>query len=195
MNKEIIPPKSAKGRVTDSPDVRYSKTLSYILRHGALKEGLFIRKDGFIKVDDLLQRPKLKGLDYELLQHLVRTNDKKRYQLLDEDGVKLIRAVQGHTLDTSDLELTQILKPSDASIAVHGTNPDAWNKIKNEGLKTMGRQYIHLATGLPGDSEVISGMRKQSSIFIYINLEQSLEDGTLPTKYFAKVQNKDGLDI
>lgn len=76
-----------------------------------------------------LQRPKLKGLDYELLQHLVRTNDKKRYQLLDEDGVKLIRAVQGHTLDTSDLELTQILKPSDASIAVHGTNPDAWNKI------------------------------------------------------------------
>ena len=39
----------------------------------------------------------------------------------------------------------------------------------------MGRQYIHLATGLPGDSEVISGMRKQSSIFIYINLEQSLE--------------------
>lgn len=39
----------------------------------------------------------------------------------------------------------------------------------------MGRQYIHLATGLPGDSEVISGMRKQSSIFIYINVEQSLK--------------------
>ncbi|TIB74975.1 phosphotransferase KptA/Tpt1 [Wallemia mellicola] len=186
MNKEIIPPKSAKGRVTDSPDVRYSKTLSYILRHGALKEGLFIRKDGFIKVDDLLQRPKLKGLDYELLQHLVRTNDKKRYQLLDEDGVKLIRAVQGHTLDTSDLELTQILKPSDASIAVHGTNPDAWNKIS---LKTMGRQYIHLATGLPGDSEN-NHWKSLNGVILTNGL-----DGTLPTKYFAKVQNKDGLDI
>lgn len=31
-----------------------SKTLSYILRHGAQKEGLTLRPDGFVRVDQLV---------------------------------------------------------------------------------------------------------------------------------------------
>lgn len=46
--------KNARGRPNDSVDVRISKTLSYILRHGAQKEGLEMRSDGFIKLDDLV---------------------------------------------------------------------------------------------------------------------------------------------
>jgi len=41
------------GRHND-PDVELSKTLSYILRHGAQREGLAIRSDGFVKLDDLV---------------------------------------------------------------------------------------------------------------------------------------------
>jgi 2'-phosphotransferase len=41
-------------RPTDSPDVAASKTLSYILRHGAEKEGLHMRSDGFIKLTDVV---------------------------------------------------------------------------------------------------------------------------------------------
>lgn len=37
-------------RPTDSPDVKASKALSYILRHGAEKEGLYIRSDGLVKL-------------------------------------------------------------------------------------------------------------------------------------------------
>ena len=57
--------RSARGRPNDDPDVRHSKTLSYILRHGAAKEGLKLRPDGFIRVEELvrcrllLQRPLL----------------------------------------------------------------------------------------------------------------------------------------
>ena len=47
-------PKSARGRPTDDPDTRWSKTLSYILRHGAAKEGLQLRPDGFVRVEDLV---------------------------------------------------------------------------------------------------------------------------------------------
>jgi 2'-phosphotransferase len=49
-----------KGDTTNSPNsteahnVRLSKSLSYILRHGALKEGLKIRPDGFVRVDDIV---------------------------------------------------------------------------------------------------------------------------------------------
>ena len=41
------------GRHND-PDVELSKTLSYILRHGAQREGLTIRNDGYVRLDDLV---------------------------------------------------------------------------------------------------------------------------------------------
>lgn len=44
-----------RGQVRDSPDVRISKTLSWLLRHGAKGEGLKIRTDGYVKVDDLVR--------------------------------------------------------------------------------------------------------------------------------------------
>lgn len=43
-----------RGMDRDSPEVRLSKTLSWILRHGATSENLPIREDGFIRVDDIV---------------------------------------------------------------------------------------------------------------------------------------------
>ncbi|KAH9462360.1 hypothetical protein Pst134EA_005193 [Puccinia striiformis f. sp. tritici] len=47
-------PKETEGRPADWPDVTLSKTLSYILRHGPIKEKLEIRADGFIRLDGLV---------------------------------------------------------------------------------------------------------------------------------------------
>ena len=44
------------GRPDDNPDVKTSKALAYILRHGAEKEGLEMRSDGFIKLADVVSR-------------------------------------------------------------------------------------------------------------------------------------------
>lgn len=38
----------------NDPNVELSKNLSYILRHGAQKEGLTIRTDGYVRLDDLV---------------------------------------------------------------------------------------------------------------------------------------------
>ena len=43
-----------RGQARDTPEVRISKTLSWLLRHSAQSEGLKIRKDGYVKVDDLV---------------------------------------------------------------------------------------------------------------------------------------------
>jgi RNA:NAD 2'-phosphotransferase (TPT1/KptA family) len=43
-----------KGSPRDDPKTRLSKTLSYVLRHGAEKEGISIRPDGFVLVNDLV---------------------------------------------------------------------------------------------------------------------------------------------
>lgn len=53
MLQTVTMPKQ-NGRPTDSPEVRASKTLAYILRHGAEKEGLAIRSDGLVKLADVV---------------------------------------------------------------------------------------------------------------------------------------------
>jgi 2'-phosphotransferase len=46
--------KQLRGLPKDSPDVRVSKTLSWILRHGAKSESLYMRPDGYVRVSDLV---------------------------------------------------------------------------------------------------------------------------------------------
>jgi 2'-phosphotransferase len=43
-----------RGRDHDSPDVRISKTLSWLLRHVADAEGLEMRTDGYVKVSEIV---------------------------------------------------------------------------------------------------------------------------------------------
>jgi len=76
--------------------VQLSKYLSFVLRHGAAKEGIAIQSDGFVKVADLLAKPKLKnqwkvGLDH--IKVVVSDNDKKRFELSEVNGELMIRAV------------------------------------------------------------------------------------------------------
>ncbi|KAK6909001.1 hypothetical protein I203_103011 [Kwoniella mangroviensis CBS 8507] len=68
-------------RPPETPDVRASKGLAYILRHGAEKEGLNIRSDGYIKLDDVLARPKMRDVDVNMVLRLVAENAKQRFQL------------------------------------------------------------------------------------------------------------------
>jgi hypothetical protein len=48
-------PAKLRGLPKDSPEVRLSKTITWILRHGAQMEGLPMRGDGYIKVEDLVR--------------------------------------------------------------------------------------------------------------------------------------------
>ncbi|TNY20009.1 putative tRNA 2'-phosphotransferase [Rhodotorula diobovata] len=210
------PPKTARGRPTDDPDTRWSKTLSYILRHGASKEGLTLRPDGFVRVDDLMKRPKLKGCDMATLERIVRDNAKQRFSMRTEptgvDGADelWIRANQGHSVKVEALELKPVEKAEDVPTMVHGTYFRLWPAIEKEGLKVMTRNHIHCAVGLAGEDGVVSGMRNNCDLFIYLDVPQLLADGipvytstnsvvltagvegVVPPKYFAKVVRKGG---
>ena len=54
-NQSHKPGSKLRGQVSDSPEVRISKTLSWLLRHAAQSQGLKMRKDGYVKVDDLVR--------------------------------------------------------------------------------------------------------------------------------------------
>jgi hypothetical protein len=48
-----------RGLPKDSVDVRVSKTLSWLLRHGAQSEGFAMRSDGFVRVADIVSKSSL----------------------------------------------------------------------------------------------------------------------------------------
>jgi RNA:NAD 2'-phosphotransferase (TPT1/KptA family) len=43
-----------RGHPRDDPEVRLSKTLSYILRHKADTDGTAIRQDGYVRVSEIV---------------------------------------------------------------------------------------------------------------------------------------------
>ncbi|KJA13724.1 hypothetical protein HYPSUDRAFT_151253 [Hypholoma sublateritium FD-334 SS-4] len=215
----------------DPPEVRVSKTISWLLRHGAQGEGLQMRADGYVKVVDLLDHPKLKaqGLDLDALKGVVKADSKQRFDLILEstqgaklesfaapaDGIWWIKARQGHSIKTVQLELKPVTFVSDipTGIAVHGTNRVAWESISKQGLSKMKRNHIHLAQNIAGDG-VISGMRSSSKILIYIDVQKALaagikfwlsdngvvltegdKTGLLSKKFFARVVDSDGVEI
>ncbi|MBW0468251.1 hypothetical protein O181_007966 [Austropuccinia psidii MF-1] len=206
-----------RGRLNDSVDVQLSKTLSYILRHGAIKEKLQMRPDGFISLVDLLSRPTLKGFSSEDVYRVVAENEKKRFTIIEEpqpDGTcqALIRANQGHSLNVQDLQLDPVTELEKLPMVVHGTYSKFWESIARQGLKPLKRTHIHFAAGLLGEDGVISGMRASCDILIYLDVEKCLTDGikffrsangvilteglstskSIPITYFKKVVKKSG---
>ncbi|KAJ3052665.1 hypothetical protein HK097_005903 [Rhizophlyctis rosea] len=209
-------------RPPQTPEEKASRALSYLLRHAAEKEGIPMRPDGYALVDDVLRHNRLKGITLETLIHIVDTNDKKRYTLKTEQvtievngeavtkDVYYIRANQGHSITTVEVEMQEITSPSDAPIVVHGTYRKFWPSIAREGLKAMSRQHIHFASGKFGEEGVTSGMRKNCDLFIYVDLTKALDDGikflrsangvilsagndgVLSPKYFLKVEDNKG---
>ncbi|XP_014478084.1 PREDICTED: tRNA 2'-phosphotransferase 1 isoform X2 [Dinoponera quadriceps] len=186
-------------------DLVLSKKLSYFLRHGAVKEGLTIKPNGFVPIEELLKKS-LPSYTIDDIKRVVKNNNKQRFTLNDADGVLEIKANQGHSLsDITELSL-KVLESVDFDI-IHGTYFKHWTKVKTEGLSRMRRNHIHFAKGLNS----ISGLRKTAEVFIYINFDKAKRDGLIffesendvvlcagnsqgfiGTTYFLKAINKDG---
>ncbi|CAE7014378.1 hypothetical protein CFE70_002511 [Pyrenophora teres f. teres 0-1] len=115
----------------------------------------------------------------------------------DNPADYLIRANQGHSIKVDSEGLLVPITKEAGNIpetVVHGTDERAWNLIlKGGGLRRMGRNHIHFASGLPAgfkalDSSsvsteekeaapVISGMRKNSSVLIYVDIDAAMAAG------------------
>ncbi|KAM6953082.1 tRNA 2'-phosphotransferase 1 [Lycodopsis pacificus] len=162
-------------------DVRLSKAMSYALRHGANQMGLQMGTDGLMFVEELLAHPQFRSYSLEDVERVVATNEKQRFKLCPhpEDGRLQIRASQGHSLQVTDLELKPVLagSPDCPAEAVHGSYLRNWSSIQQQGLSRMRRTHIHLAPGLPGEEGVISGMRKDCDLAVYIDVSKALADG------------------
>ncbi|PKX98204.1 tRNA 2'-phosphotransferase [Aspergillus novofumigatus IBT 16806] len=117
----------------------------------------------------------------------------------------LIRATQGHSIKSVDAAafLERLTLEDEARLpdtVVHGTYHAVWSAIlQSGGLRCMGRNQVHFATGpslesvLPthvdgtahsattpsglNDGRVISGMRRDAQILIYIDIKKAMAAG------------------
>ncbi|KAF9885745.1 hypothetical protein FE257_012630 [Aspergillus nanangensis] len=109
----------------------------------------------------------------------------------------LIRATQGHSIKSVDAasfqeKLTLEDESKLPATVVHGTFHSVWPAILSSGgLRCMGRNQIHFATGPSldsvlsqistagptNDSHVISGMRRDAQVLIYIDVKKALAAG------------------
>uniref|UniRef100_A0A914VXW7 2'-phosphotransferase n=1 Tax=Plectus sambesii TaxID=2011161 RepID=A0A914VXW7_9BILA len=109
-------------------DVKLSKTLSFILRHGANKVGVTMDSEGFVPVNELLALPQLRSYKLQDVHRVVEDNSKQRF-LLKEDCQRglLIRANQGHSLDVANLDLTPITRAADYPTVVHENGTESYS--------------------------------------------------------------------
>jgi RNA:NAD 2'-phosphotransferase (TPT1/KptA family) len=106
-------------------DVALSKKLSYLLRHGAVKEDIHIRPDGYVALRDICRTKGFRGVSESNIRRVVELCPKQRFSMVDFGGQSFIRANQGHTISAVvDEELLgRIEAPEQAGLCVHGTVP------------------------------------------------------------------------
>jgi putative RNA 2'-phosphotransferase len=134
-----------------------SKTVALALRHKPWLFELELDDDGWAPVGDLLgvlqeRRAEWADLSEADLDTMISLADKPRYEMRQGR----IRALYGHSL-AHKLAKTPAKPPE---ILYHGTPQSAVRTILAEGLKPMGRQYVHLSAGRDTAQQV--GSRKDN---------------------------------
>lgn len=123
-------------------DRSIGRLISLILRHDSQLIDCQLDDEGYLPVPALLagvSRQLGFALTRDRLDHIVATNNKKRYEY-SPDGTK-IRARQGHSIAV-DVGLSQLEPPE---VLYHGTAEHQLESILAQGIVKMSRQHVHLS--------------------------------------------------
>lgn len=171
--------------------INKGKHLAFLLRHDkeAFDKGL-IDKSGWRNVSELVKEH---GYTRQLLDEIIDTNDKKRYEFnLDKSK---IRARQGHSIPV-DVDLKEAVPPT---ILYHGTATRFLDSIYEKGIVSGSRLYVHLSSN--EETAIKVGSRHGKSYVLKIDTEKMHEDGykfyisnnsvwltkEVPTKYILNI--------
>ena len=149
-----------------------SKFISLILRHKPETIRITLDEHGWADVQELIDgvnQSEGYTLDREILEEIVRTDEKQRYSF-NEDHT-LIRANQGHSIPV-DVELEEQTPPD---ILWHGTGEKYVPLIDVQGLIPKSRLYVHLSSDMGTARKV--GSRHGKPVIYEINCRQMSADG------------------
>lgn len=171
---------------------RISKRLSYILRHNPGKFGITLEPDGWVPLSELSRKA---GISADEILEVVKHQDKRRFEV---KGGK-IRALYGHSVMA--LRYDPVEPPE---ILYHGTSPESARKILREGLRPMGRAYVHLSVS-PQEAFHVGRRHSENPVILRIKASEAFRDGIefyragdlyltafLPPTYIEKMREASG---
>jgi len=175
-----------------------SKFISLVLRHKPGAAGIELDKHGWADVNSLLSGINSTGrkINMDILEEIVRTDKKGRYSF-NEDKT-LIRANQGHSIKV-DVGLQEKEPPE---FLYHGTADRFLPDILKEGLKPMGRLYVHLSVdedtaikvgkrhGRPVVLRIYSGKMHKDNIKFYLSVNGVWLVQNVENKYLSPVRQE-----
>ncbi len=143
----------------DTRNISISKFMSLVLRHSPRKFGLDPDPKGFVPLDDLSRvlKNRFPDIDRREVEEIVEKASKERFEI--KEGK--IRARYGHSFWV-DLDLKPFIPPE---FLYHGTAPGLEKTIKKEGLRPMGREFVHLSK--TAEEAVKVGRRKSKHPLLF----------------------------
>lgn len=145
-----------------------SKYLSYILRHHPEEVGLELDKEGWCSVQELLKALDVSKRD---LEEVVTNNTR----FIFNDNKSRIKAAHGHSVH---IEYKNEQTPPDE--LYHGTAKKLSDIIKEQGLKKMSREAVHMSENYIDAKRIGSrhaGGNLDMTVVFKINAKKMYEDG------------------
>lgn len=180
-------------------DVDLSRAVSHALRHEPWLYELELDAEGWAPIDQLLDALREKGggweaVDRDALERMIASGTKRRHEL---DGGR-IRALYGHSVP-GQIRRSPAKPPAQL---FHGTAPVTWALIEADGLRPMGRQFVHLS--VDRDTATMVGRRKSASPLVLVidaiaaeaagtrfyegNELVWLADGAVPARFISQTE-------
>jgi putative RNA 2'-phosphotransferase len=151
-----------------------SRVVSHALRHEPWVYELELDQEGWTPVDALLtaireQGPQWAWVDRAALTAMLASATKQRHEI---DGDR-IRARYGHSVPG---KVAKVQAEPPAQL-FHGTSPQAWTKIQRQGLRPMGRQYVHLSVDL-ATAEQVGHRKSPNPVILSVDTTGARETGS-----------------
>ena len=140
------------------------KTITWLLRHGAVEEKVPINEEGFITIPNVINWLKNKkniNLQLEDINKIVDADKKSRYLLKDN----MIRANQGHSIK---IKISMNKYQQNNSQLIHATYYDNMESINKSGLKSMSRNDVHLIN-IDSKSNKFKMIRQDTDLYVFVN--------------------------
>jgi len=149
---------------------RFSRWMSYVLRHNPTRYGLEPDRHGFVDVEAFLSIAKRRypGLTPERLTSLIAEGPRSRFEL---SGNRL-RARYGHSID---------IEPSGDPVEpperlYHGTESDRIERILADGLRPIDRRMVHLSVTVE-EARAVASRRTERPVILRIEARAAHQDG------------------
>ncbi|MCS7463866.1 RNA 2'-phosphotransferase [Paenibacillus doosanensis] len=148
-----------------------SKFMTKILRHTPEAFGVTLDpQDGSCPIEDLLKavqtEPKWSHITADDIRGVVDRSEKQRFEI----RAGRIRARYGHSHDKVQYE-----PGTPPLILYHGTNERALPSIMEEGIRPMGRKYVHLSEGT--QFAAMAGSRRGELVILQVRTREAAVAG------------------